>query len=340
LVNSKAVAEQFVGIAPSDKVSVVYNAVDTSAFADAAQIGKLKVELGVPKGTGLVAIIGTVHAHKNHLDLVRAFALVRQRGVEARLLIIGNASGEYGDQVRTLVEESGIADAVDFIPFRNDIPEILADLDVVVVASLAEPFGRTTIEAMAAGRPVVATNVGGSPEIVVDGETGYLVPLHNIEAMAERIAALLNDPDLASRMGQEGRKRVESVFGPQQYVDGIEDVFAELSNDKGPAARVPGTQVAQTVLNALGPEEVYRFVSGVIDRFDVQGQSLYSFLVQTIPKSQQQANEERRLRKVVEQQNETIVRLETNNRALLASLSWKITAPLRKICDLFSSKQH
>jgi glycosyltransferase involved in cell wall biosynthesis len=267
IVNSHAVADQFSATA-SQKLKVVHNAIDVSNFVNRSQQGKLRSELGLPPSTGLIGIIGTVHEHKNQMDLVHAFALVRQRVAGARLLIIGDSLGDYGNRVHALVGTLGLEDSVSFIAFRNDIPEIMSELDVVVVASLAEPFGRTTIEAMAARRPVIATNTGASPEIVVDGVTGFLVPLHDNETMAEKIITLLTDPETANRMGEAGFRRVAAEFGAQKYVDGIEDVFEEIKQIPQRRLQVPGYLVLHAALQVLDPADFHQIVSRITIKCD------------------------------------------------------------------------
>jgi hypothetical protein len=184
---------------------------------------------------------------------------------------------------------------------------------------------------MAAGRPVVATNVGGSPEIVVDGETGYLVPLHDIEAMADRLVSLVANPELAGRMGEAGRARVQSLFGAEQYVTGIESVFAEFSKGQGLRSPVPGNQVAQTVIKAMGPEESQRVGLAFLGQSD----SLGRYLMQLFPSvSETHRREMEELSKIVHQQQESIRQYEAYHAALLNSFSWRVTWPLRKISSL------
>jgi glycosyltransferase involved in cell wall biosynthesis len=225
IANSNATAAQFQEIAHKSKMHVVHNAIDTSTFMNAPVRKKLRKELALDSCYPLVGIIGSIHKHKNHEDAVRAFAHLKERGIAAKLVIIGEANNIYKEFLMQLIRDLDIKDCVTFLRFRYNISEILQELDLILVPSLAEPFGRTTIEAMAAGKPVVATNAGGSPEIVVDEVTGFLVPPHAPEKMAEAIQRVLSDPKKAAEMGQAGRERVSTVFTELNYISGIEAIL-------------------------------------------------------------------------------------------------------------------
>jgi len=328
VVNSRATAEQFDGIATSAKVRVIYNAVDINAFDQVERKGKLRAELGLEEKTAIIAIIGAVHAHKNHLEVVRAFANLYQRGFDARLLIVGSAHGDYSNKVRALVKELKLEDAVIFLPFRYDIPEIIDDLDVLVVASLGEPFGRTTIEAMAAKKPVVATCAGASPEIVVDGETGFLVPLHDPGTMADKIVTILSNPELAKRMGEAGRKRVEEIFEPRKYASDIEAVFSGLVRDNHTRQGAPGQQIAKEMLQALGSEESHQLAMKVLEHYEELGKYVNIL-----------SGGDALLDELIQTCNRDRVKLEAELLRLKKSYSWKLTKPLRDIVRFARKKK-
>jgi len=225
IANSRAVARQF---RETDKARVVYNAVEVSPASEGGRGSRLKEEFGIRPDALLVAILGSVHPHKNHEMLVRAFGKVKPRLDTACLLIIGTVQDEdYASRLRGLIKDLGIGDRVYWGGFRTDIPEIMREFDLIAVPSLAEPFGRTTIEAMAAGLPVVATNTGASPEIVLDGVTGLLVGPDDPDGMCEAIVRILSDPALAGSMGSAGRRRIDEKFTVKRYVSDIEDILSE-----------------------------------------------------------------------------------------------------------------
>ena len=131
--------------------------------------------------------------------------------------------------MRELAQSLELGDAVEFTGFRSDVPELIANLDILVHASTTgEPFGQVVVQGMAAGKPVVATNGGGVPEIVVDGLTGLLVPMSDADAMAAAICHLLSKPALARQMGLMGRQRVLEHFTIDHTIFKMEQIFDSI----------------------------------------------------------------------------------------------------------------
>jgi glycosyltransferase involved in cell wall biosynthesis len=137
------------------------------------------------------------------------------------------------DELEAKALSLGLADVVTFAGIRSDVPQILAALDVFVLPSLWEGMPNAILEAMAAGLPVVATAVGGTPEVVADGKTGLLVPSHNPAAMAEAMERLLRSPDLRHRMGQAGREQVLQHFTVERMVAQTQKLYQQLLAAKG-----------------------------------------------------------------------------------------------------------
>jgi glycosyltransferase involved in cell wall biosynthesis len=179
-----------------------------------------------------VGLVGRISPWKGQHIFIQAAALVNQRFPHARFFIIGAAlfgEDQYEQEVRQLPRQLGIHENVEFSGFRNDIGRAIAELDLLVHAStIGEPFGQVIIEGMAAGKPVVATNGGGVPEIVEDGRTGILVPMADIEAMASAICRILSDPASAKAMGLRARQSVADHFTIEQTARRVEAVYAEL----------------------------------------------------------------------------------------------------------------
>jgi glycosyltransferase involved in cell wall biosynthesis len=179
-----------------------------------------------------VGLVGRITPWKGQDVFLKAAAEVRKRFPEARFQIIGAAlfdEKEYERKVHRLAAELGLEEVVEFTGFRDDVPQLIAKLDVVVHASVTgEPFGQVVIEGMAAAKPVVATDGGGIPEIVVDGETGILVAMRDHSAMAAAICSLLADPARAAEMGAAGRRRVEERFTIQRTARQVEALYDEL----------------------------------------------------------------------------------------------------------------
>jgi glycosyltransferase involved in cell wall biosynthesis len=182
--------------------------------------------------TPVIGIVGRISPWKGQHVFLRAAAIVHQRRPEARFKIVGSVLfGEeaYEQEIRALAISLGIDRFVDFAGFTHDVPATMAGLSIMVHASTTgEPFGQVVIEAMAAGKPVVATDGGGIPEIVQDGLTGLLVPMGDAPAMAAAILRLLDDPAAMLRMGARGRERVISHFTIEHTARKVEAVYAVL----------------------------------------------------------------------------------------------------------------
>ena len=191
-----------------------------------------------------VGLVGRISPWKGQHIFIRAAALAHRRFPQARFLIIGAAlfgEEKYEQEVRRLPAQLGIERVVEFTGFRSDVKRAIAELDLVVHASTkGEPFGQVIIEGMAAGKPVVATNGGGVPEIVQDGRTGILVAMGDVEAMAEAICLILSDPARARSMGVRARQRVADHFTLQQTARRVEAVYAEILHSKPIAGRITG----------------------------------------------------------------------------------------------------
>ncbi|MGA9800628.1 MAG: glycosyltransferase [Terriglobales bacterium] len=179
-----------------------------------------------------IGLVGRISPWKGQHIFLRAAALVRQKFPNARFFIIGGAlfgEANYEREVRALTESLGISDLVTFTGFRSDVQNMIADMDLIVHASTTgEPFGQVIIEGMAAGKPIIATNGGGVPEIVDDGKTGILVPMGDVQAMADAISRVLGDPALAAEMGTRGWERVRNHFTIEHKARKVEAVYREM----------------------------------------------------------------------------------------------------------------
>ncbi len=217
---------------PSARGRVVYNAVDTSIIFNSRQIERERETLGLAPDTLAVGLVGRLEPWKGHRVFLRAMARVVAAVPEARGAVIGDPvpyEADYPGLLSDLVRELELDSVVGFYPFRPDAAAAMAGLDLVVLASSSpEPFGRVLIEAMALGKPVVATNAGATREIVQDGIQGLLVEAGNAEALAAAIIRLLTHREEARLMGQRGRERAEECFGLDRYVRSVETIYDEL----------------------------------------------------------------------------------------------------------------
>ena len=196
------------------RARVVHNGLDLAAFDRAA--ASLAAPLALPAGDGpLIGAISYLIPWKGHEVFLRAARRMLAVRPELRFVIVGEPIFQWRDErdrLEGIAREVGVADRVAFLGHREDVPAVLEAFDLFVMPSLFEPFGRVLIEAMAASRPVVAARAGGVPEIVLDGETGLLVPPGDDAALAEASLALLADPARGRRLGEAGRRRVAEAF--------------------------------------------------------------------------------------------------------------------------------
>jgi glycosyltransferase involved in cell wall biosynthesis len=189
----------------------------------------------LPVASGLhpqIGLIGRISPWKGQHIFIKAAAIVRKHFPSARFHIIGSplfSETEYEIGLKNLCRDLGLDHTLDFRGFVQDVPRALSQLDVVVHAStVGEPFGQVVIEGMAARKPVIATNGGGIPEIVVDHVTGLLVPMGDEFAMANAMMALLSDPIRAKEMGERGEQRVIELFTLARCARAVEQVYADL----------------------------------------------------------------------------------------------------------------
>jgi glycosyltransferase involved in cell wall biosynthesis len=233
LVNSDAVAaavrsaERFCG----RKIRLVYNGIDAAspetlgAAANSPPVPGLDPPL--PPDAAPVLYVANLFPYKGHLDLVEAAASVAARFPNARFLLAGREEGA-GAEVRSRIETLRLGEHVRLLGPRDDVPALMAAADLLVHPSHEEGFSNVILEAMAAGKAVVATAVGGIPEAVVDGETGILVPPRDPERLAGAVLSLLRDPERARAMGAVGRRRVLAHFPLKGMVREIEEMYEEL----------------------------------------------------------------------------------------------------------------
>jgi glycosyltransferase involved in cell wall biosynthesis len=205
------VAEGF----PPDGIRVLYNGIDPGEMQGEDERVRARAELGVPRDAYVIGTAGRLDPVKNLSALVDGHAVLAQHRPGARLVIIG--SGPMQSELEWQARARGIADVVHFTGYRADVRELMAAFDVYVNCSTYEGVSLTILEAMAAGLPVVATRVGGNPEVVVDGETGVLVPIGS-PALTEQLIALAGNPLQRRALGAAGRQRAVRHFSIDRMV--------------------------------------------------------------------------------------------------------------------------
>jgi len=222
--HSQAIQRGFLGnppFMPPDALEVLYPGVDTVRFSPQADGHAVRAELGIAPDVPLVALVARFQDVKGHDTFLQMAAQVRARLPAVQFIVAGEnlqsaQDADYKRRILALLDTLQLTPAVHYLGHRSDVEHKLAAADVVVCPSHFEGFGMVNVEAMACGKPVVSTNHGGPSEVVIDGETGYLVPPKDPAALAERVIALLYSPNTRRTFGAAGRLRALQVFSADQ----------------------------------------------------------------------------------------------------------------------------
>jgi glycosyltransferase involved in cell wall biosynthesis len=205
------------------KSKVVHSGIDTKKFSPTNPDPQLLQRYGLDKNKHKVfGIVARLSEEKGHKYLLPAFAKIYAEDQSMRLLVIGD--GPLLEQTKSQAQFLGIADAVVFTGIQRNIPQYLALMDVFVLSSTRESFPLAAREAMAAGKPVIAPRIGGCPEVVDDGTTGFLFETRNIEQLADAMCRIVIKSTL-NRLSKEARKKAEALFSHQQWIAGDEEVY-------------------------------------------------------------------------------------------------------------------
>jgi glycosyltransferase involved in cell wall biosynthesis len=243
LAVSKAVSERFRGVIlrPLKRrvpIQVIHNSVDLERFqASGKDRNEIRRKLGIRKNQLVVGIVGQLTARKGQLELIKAIARVRQEVEDIVLLVIGaalfNHDDQYVEQLQREVESQGIFNGVCFLGAREDIPQLLTGIDLLVVNSHEEPFALTVLEGLATGTPVLATSVGGTPEMIRHGENGWLVKTRDVDALVKAMLTLLPDDRLRRKLGRSGRQEATARFSVGRYLKDLECLYDGLIDSEG-----------------------------------------------------------------------------------------------------------
>lgn len=226
VVNSSGVRDFYVhhGL-PSEKFTVIPNGIGPFAPSDLTR-AELLAELGLPENARLIGAVGRLWPQKRIKDLIWAADLLKVIRDDVHLLIIGD--GPLRRKLERFREQVRIEDKVHFLGHRNDVPRLLPHFDALWLASEYEGMPNVVMEAMAAGVPVVATDISGNCDLVVPGETGYLVPVGDRAAFARETRRLLEDAELGRRLGEAGRRRMLTEFTIEQMIERHANLYREL----------------------------------------------------------------------------------------------------------------
>lgn len=220
-VNSVAVRDDVISRDHLDplRVNLIYNGIDARPFEAASPMReRMREEMGVKPSEAVVTVIANLIPYKGHFDFLKSASIVAGELPRVWFWLVGEDRGLQPD-LEQMARRLGIAHRVEFMGRRYDVPALLAASDLSVLPSHEEGFSNVILEAMAAARPVVATEVGGNPEAVLDGVTGWLVPPRSPEKLAVKMIDLLRDPEKAKRWGERGRKRAKERFTIERMVE-------------------------------------------------------------------------------------------------------------------------
>jgi glycosyltransferase involved in cell wall biosynthesis len=244
IANSDYTATNFAGGNSRDNVVTVHNPVDLDVFSPGRHArDEARDRLGLERSAPVLGVIGQLAPWKGHDDAIRCFATLRARWPNACLLLVGNAvftsratrfdNCAYGESLHRLARSLNLNGSVRFLGEREDLPAILRAVDLVLLPSWEEPFGRTVVEAMAMEVPVVATSVGGPAEVITDGVDGVLLPPRQPDAWASVVDDLLSRPSYRAELGQRARCAVVRRFGINDHARKILEIYREVLAGRG-----------------------------------------------------------------------------------------------------------
>ncbi len=211
-----------VGACP-ERITVLYNGVDVPMPPKQVEVDACRKELRLPQGDQIVGVVGNLYPVKGHQYLIEGIPAVLKKCPNTSFVFAGR--GQLEKELKDQVHRLGLDERVHFLGLRQDISTILALLDVFVLPSLSEGLSMAILEAMMAGKPVIATRVGGNPEIVLDGETGFLVPPRDSQTLADQLVTLLTNKEQAAQFAARGKRRAEGQFSLQTMVHAYQSLY-------------------------------------------------------------------------------------------------------------------
>lgn len=211
---------------PAKKVVTIPNCLDTSRFNFEVDTVSVKNELGIEQSRKIILSVGSLLPVKGYRYLLEAACEIFAKIPDVDIVLAGD--GELLSELKHQVNVQGIAERVKFLGYRQDIERILKASDIFVMPSLREGTSIAILEAMAANTPIVATAVGGNPEVIIDGKTGILVPPADSKALAKAIITLLTDNEQASSFARAAKERVENVYHPQKNIENLRRLYQDI----------------------------------------------------------------------------------------------------------------
>ena len=238
VTNSRAVAENiatYERLSPK-KIEIIYNGHDASRFTVPAA-RDFRTTYGIGSDDPLIGMVASLYPMKRHADLLRAFALVREKHPNAHLALAGDGGEEAS--LRRLASSLNIQRHVHFLGRVPDAIPIIQCFSVCVLCSASEGLSNAVIEYMGCAKPSVCTNVGGNPELIDDGQNGFLINVGDIKSLADRIVTLLRDPPLAARVGRHARRKIVEHFSLERMVNSYTHLYQHLITTQVAQGNIP-----------------------------------------------------------------------------------------------------
>ncbi len=326
---SETMRNKLLAFIPEEKLVTIYNGIEPPSSRSLG-VEPIREELGLAPAAVVVLTVGTLLKCKGLDTLLDAARLVKQQGADVIFLIAGNGTDAAREALVAKITGLGLAGTVVYLGFREDIRDIMEQVDFLVVPSINESFSLVTVEAMAAGRPVVSTCCGGPSEIIDDGETGYLVPVNDPEMLASRIIDMVSDSDARQRMGERARSVFREDFHAKTNAEHFSSLYSELVY-KGKSALTSQERglcdglIELLLKNSDRERRIVEF-ERVVNNLECRQKDLLEHIAL---QEKTQALLEARvsdLEHLLEEQKQIVDRFES-------SISWKITAPIRRIID-------
>ena len=249
LVNAEAVRQWLIDNKyRADNIQVIRNGIDSGRFDKPADRSSIREELGLPPHVPLVAMIGRINPLKGVEYFLEAAASVAKSFPDARFLVIGDCVPTeiaYREELKRKAALLGFGKRIVFTGFRLDIANLLSQISISVLPSLSEGLSNVLIESMAAGVPVIATRVGGSPELIENGTSGLLVQPANSAELASAMSLLIQEPEFARRLGEAGKRRIREQFSLRKMVRSTEQYYLEMLERYAQKPRLQATRVAK-----------------------------------------------------------------------------------------------
>ncbi|MBP1731786.1 MAG: glycosyltransferase, WbnK-like family [Deltaproteobacteria bacterium] len=234
IANCQAIKDRVIeqeGLIPK-KVAVIHNGLDVAQFRSSLNGGAFRKEIGADDNAPLIGMVANLNFQiKGHQYFIEAAEMVLEEIPGARFVLVGD--GQLRRNYEEMARSLGLQRSVNFLGKRSDVAEILTQLDVSVLCSTSEGFSNVILESMAAGKPVVTTNVGGNSELVDNGVTGYVVPPADPSSLADALLKLLRAPDRARAMGSAARAKAENGFTVEAMVERHDQLYQSLLSKKG-----------------------------------------------------------------------------------------------------------